>query len=118
MDWIARFQAAVRSGDPVAGLPLFSPGTASFGTRTNFASSSRELLEKQWSQIWARSHDFELHILKEVMLGPEHRLILCHFVNHTEINGRETERHGRATFILEKLQNDWLCIHSHFSEMV
>lgn len=116
--WLNAFQLAVRTGDPEAGRHLFADGVVSFGTRTNLASGIDELVSLQWHQIWDQSKGFELTPVLERAIGGG-KLLLCHFVNQTWNGEIYVERSGRATFVLEQdATGQWLCIHSHFSEMV
>lgn len=118
MEWIQQFVSAVRSGNPDSGRSLFATDVTAFGTRTNLAGNLNELVASQWETIWPISQEFDLQVLKSQSLGQNHHLVLCHFRNITIINNQPTPRSGRATFILEKLENHWICIHSHLSESV
>lgn len=118
MEWIQQFVSAVRSGNPDSGRYLFAPDVMAFGTRTNLAGNLNELVASQWETIWPISKEFNLQVLKSQSLGKNYHLLLCHFRNVTKIKNQPTLRHGRATFILEKRENQWICVHSHFSELV
>ena len=117
-EWIAKFVDAVRTGNPEVGKPLFAEDVTAFGTRTNLATDLAGLVSLQWTPIWPSSRDFSLQVIKSHPTGDNYYLVLCHFKNFTSNNELWIKRAGRATFLLQKRSQSWICVHSHFSEMV
>lgn len=117
--WAARFAAAVREGDIASGRRLFKEDVVGFGTRTRMMNGLDALVDHQWRHIWASTRNFDLD-LEQMDCGVSQSGDMAWLGLAWRSEGRGLDdawfsRHGRATFVLEKIANAWLCRHSHHS---
>jgi ketosteroid isomerase-like protein len=114
--WLEEYQKVIVSGVTDDALPLFAENATLFGTRVIWSKNLHEYAKKQWNPIWSKSKDFEFTEILTVsdFGGSAYCAVL--WKNTTKIDGEETERFGRATFVLEIQDDSLVAIHSHFSE--
>jgi ketosteroid isomerase-like protein len=119
VSWASHFAAAVRDGDISFGRDLFKEDVVGFGTRARLMNGLEELVDQQWRHIWAntRNFDFDLDQM-DWGLSQSGDLAWLGLTWSSEGHGLDAKwfsRHGRATFVLEKTADRWLCGHSHHS---
>jgi ketosteroid isomerase-like protein len=114
--WLEEYQAAIQSGDVEEGFPLFAENATLFGTRVNWSRYLPEYAKKQWHPIWSTSNNFVFSEILTISSFGESAYCAVLWKNTTKINGLETERFGRATFVLQIQDGNFVAIHSHFSE--
>jgi ketosteroid isomerase-like protein len=114
--WLEEYQTAIQSGDAEEGLPLFAENATLFGTRVNWSRYLPEYAKKQWQPIWSTSNSFEFTEILTISAFGESAYCAVLWKNITKLNGVETERFGRATFVLQIQDENFVAIHSHFSE--
>lgn len=117
IDWLKAFSAAVRARDYEAGKQLFAPEAMGFGTYGDRLNGLETLVEEQWRHIWeiTRGYDFDY---QNVQLGVNDQLAWAAATwtsQKQDTQGIWQTRPGRATFILEKRNGQWLAVHSHHS---
>lgn len=116
MDWIGRFEAAVRARDFAAGRALFAPDAVAFGTFAAAVAGLDNIEREQWRQIWPRIRDFTLDRSASVRAAGDAAWIAAGWSSEaTAPDGRPFRRPGRATFVLERRGGRWLAVHSHVS---
>ena len=114
--WLKQFESNVRNREYDIAFPLYAPNAVAFGTRVNHLSDMSEYAKNQWNNIWDKSRDFTfVDILNS---GHDGQLFFCStlWTNLTNIDGIETTRKGRASFVFQDGKDGLICIHSHFSE--
>ncbi len=114
--WLEEYQNAIRSGNGEEGLPLFAENATLFGTRVNWSKYAPEYAKKQWQPIWSASKDFEFTETLTIESFGESAYCAVLWKNNTTVEGHTVERFGRATFVLEIQGDQFVAIHSHFSE--
>lgn len=114
--WLEEYQEAIRSGNTETALPLFAENCVFFGTRVNWSRYLPEYAKKQWQLIWSASRDFEFTEVLNVSEFGESAYCAVLWKNTTKIDGKEIERFGRATFVFQIQGDQFVAIHSHFSE--
>ena len=116
MDWISRFQGAVRARDFATGRALFAPDAVAFGTFAAAVSGLDNIEREQWRQIWPRIRDFSLDRNATVRTAGDAAWIAAGWSSEAIApDGRPFRRPGRATFVLERRDGRWLAVHSHVS---
>lgn len=114
--WLADFAARVRDRDLEGGRLMFDPACVSFGTRTDVANSLDELIEDQWTPVWAATTGFHFIDSHVVSAGLEATAVAVRWTSIATIDGRT--RTGRATIVLRAdadATHGCLCVHTHFS---
>lgn|GEM_PF-1012248 len=117
VDWLKAFSAAVRAHDYDAGKQLFAPEAMGFGTYGDRLDGLETLVDQQWHTIWeiTRGYDFDYETIE---LGVNEHLgwaAATWTSQKQDDQGVWQTRPGRATFIFEKRDGQWLAVHSHHS---
>jgi ketosteroid isomerase-like protein len=115
--WLADFAQAVRARDIEKGRSLFAPDVVGFGTRTAFMAGLDALVEQQWRPIWNSTHGFCFQ-LDDVQAAIEGNLAwaAAPWTSWGIANdGKNFQRRGRATYVLQRRGSKWLAVHSHHS---
>lgn len=111
---LGRYCAAV---DYDAAEALFAEDVVSFGTKASVITQRRHLRRQQWEEIWGNIADFRLD-LEQIRAGGDER-VAWGMAPWTSTGFDETgasfDRPGRATVILERFDDAWLAVHTHFS---
>jgi len=114
--WLINFQNAIRSKDYLAALDLFDDEAIMFGTRINFSTALEEYAKNQWLQIWENSQNFTFTQVLKLLSAGELAWLATLWTNETNTGSGIEFRSGRATFVLQNQNGNWICVHSHFSE--
>ena len=119
-DWLLTWQFFVRNKDYHSAMHLFRGDVWSFGTVANSVSSLEGLVAYQWKVVWERSTDFTFD-METMKLFPSVNddlvVVAIQWFGKgiDERVGQSFGRRGRASIVLEKENERFLCIHSHFS---
>jgi ketosteroid isomerase-like protein len=117
--WALRFAKAVREGDIPTARHLFKDDVVGFGTRTRVMNGLNALVDQQWRHIWTTTRNFDFNLDQMdwgVSQGGD--LAWLGLTWSSEGLGLDVQwfsRHGRASFVLEKTSEGWVCGHSHHS---
>ena len=117
IDWLKAFSAAVRAHDYEGGKLLFAPEAIGFGTYGDRLDGLETLVEKQWHHIWeiTRGYDFDYDNVQCGVNGDLGWAAATWVSQKQDADGAWQNRPGRATFIFEKRNGQWLAVHSHHS---
>lgn len=115
--WLSQFSAAVRDLNYARGRELFAPDVIAYGTFSVMLEGLESLEANQWRHIWpaTRNFSFDLDTLKCNGSG---NMIWIAAVWHSQgltANKEWFDRYGRASFVLEQREGNWVAIHSHHS---
>jgi hypothetical protein len=120
IEWLNDFSESVREQDYLRGKSLFSDRVISFGSWTGAMSGIEELYEKQWSNVWPQTTDFEFNLEKANFLfdqssSPSQCAVTSLWSSQGTKNNETFSRTGRCTIILSKDGDAWKAVHTHFS---
>ena len=114
--WLEEYVSALNSGSVEDGLALFAENAVSFGTSVNWSRYIPEYARKHGEPIFGGSAEFEIsEVLSVVPMGESAFCAILWKDKSTE-GGSSTERTGRASFVLQIQDENFVAIHSHFSE--
>ena len=114
--WLEVFQAAVRGRDFAGGRTLFADDAVAFGTWARAVAGLDNIEREQWKNVWPRIRGFHFEEDTCVRTSGEHAWIAGSWSTEvTGPDGRQVQRPGRGTFVLERRGGRWLAVHSHFS---
>lgn len=114
--WLEEFAAAVRAVDYERGKTMFAPEVVGFGTYAGMRVGLDALVDGQWRNIWGVTRGFTFR-LDELHLGisGDQAWVAAPWDSEGQRDGAWLDRPGRATIILERRNEQWLAIHTHFS---
>ncbi len=116
-EWFEKLGKYCASVDYESARAIFAEDVLSFGTRADIVSGLAPLQLNQWEGIWPNIQDFKIN-LKTIHSGGDQRhawgVATWTSTGFLE-DGSSFERPGRATVILERRQDRWLSVHTHFS---
>ena len=117
VEWFEVLGKSCASVDYGSARPIFAEDVLSFGTRADIVSGLDPLQKNQWEGIWPNIRDFKINIGTIHSGGDEHHAWGVATWTSTGFNedGSSFNRPGRATVILERRQDRWLSVHTHFS---
>jgi ketosteroid isomerase-like protein len=115
--WLDAFAAAVRAADYRAGERLFAHDVAGFGTVAVMFHDLDTLVESQWKRVWGVTSGFRFHMEHAAWgVDGDHAWVAAPWTSQGRTrDGRTFDRHGRATYVLERRDGHWLAVHSHHS---
>jgi len=116
-EFFARMSQYCASVDFDSTEVLFAPDVVSFGTKADVVRGLRQLRSDQWEHIWPNIEGFEMQLDKMEGSADGHLAwgMLPWLSKGFDTNGNTFARPGRATAILERRNDRWLCVHTHFS---
>lgn len=114
-DWLRRFEAAVRASDFETGRTLFAPEAVAFGTRAEMVRGLDGIMAEQWLHVWPHIRDFRLGEAAVHAMGNLAWVALPWQTTRPGHDGAGAARRGRGTFVLERRDDGWRAVHSHFS---
>lgn len=117
--WLHKWQALINSGDLEKAKPLFADDVIAFGSLTAVMSGKADLVEQQWSSLWPRIKDFTFGYDSLHTFADEARRVVTAAMLWRSLGRRRDgswyERRGRATLVLRRESDGYVCVHSHFS---
>jgi ketosteroid isomerase-like protein len=116
-DWLVAFASAVRDVDYERGKSMFAEDVVGFGTYATMLDGLEKLVTGQWRNIWGVTRGFTFR-LEDLHCGVSGDLawIAVPWDSQGQMSdGSWFDRPGRATFVLERRDGQWLAIHSHLS---
>ncbi|WP_428409056.1 YybH family protein [Hyphococcus sp.] len=121
INWLKAWAAAIRENDLDAGRSLFAEDVSGFGTITLMTDGLDDLIERQWTRVWANTTGYDFDWDKvTARLSPDGLQAAVQALwasTGKDESGGDRAREGRATIILtrETKGDDWKCVHTHFS---
>lgn len=116
-NWFLELQACVCAVDYDRAERIFAPDVVGFGTYEGVARGLQTLRTAQWQNSWPNIRDFTFR-LNELHWGAERTLAwaICPW-DSTDFRPDDSRfaRPGRATVIMERRDERWLAVHTHFS---
>lgn len=96
---------------------MFAEDAFGFGTVAERAEDLDTLVNTQWRRVWlaTQGFDFNYDTLKHGGQDPIFWAAAQWSSFGLDKGGTETERRGRATFALQRIERSLLAVHSHFS---
>ena len=116
LTWLREFEAACRARDFDTGRLMFAQDAVAFGTWAMAVHGLDNIEREQWRNVWPRIRGFTFEPEPEVRADGDTAWIAAGWRSEaTGPDGMSFTRPGRATFILARRDNRWLCVHSHVS---
>ena len=117
--WLEAFAAAVRDADYDAGARLFAPDVVGFGTVGVLLSGRDALVASQWKRVWGVTSGFHFDMTRlTCCVRGDVAWLAVPWASRTGRGPADRgafDRHGRATYVLERRTGRWLAVHSHHS---
>lgn len=119
-NWLLEWQSFIRNKDYHSAMYLFSDAVFSFGTVSNSVTSLEGLIAYQWKVVWERTTDFtfDMETMRLFLSCNDDLVVVAIQWFGKGVDGRAGQsfsRRGRASIVLQKEDEKFLCIHSHFS---
>ena len=115
--WFALMERYCASVDYDGAEEIFAEDVVSFGTTMDIARGKKALREGQWESVWGSISNFKMDLGNVHAEGKGDRA--WGVVTWTSIgfdgNHQPFYRPGRATVALERRDDTWLAVHTHFS---
>ncbi len=117
VEWFEKLGKYCASVDYDSARAIFAADVLSFGTRADIVSGLEPLQSNQWEGIWPNIQDFKINLDTIHSGGDRHTAwgVATWTSTGFHDDGSSFERPGRATVILERRQDRWLSVHTHFS---
>jgi ketosteroid isomerase-like protein len=116
MDWLREFETACRDRDFASGRRLFAEDAVAFGTWATAVNGLANIEREQWRNVWPRIRNFRFEQRPAVQVAADSAWIASEWSSDaTGPDGQPFRRRGRATFVLARREDRWLCAHSHVS---
>jgi ketosteroid isomerase-like protein len=112
-EWLDQFVSAVRSDDIDAGRGLFADDVVGYGALTSRMLGLESLVAQQWRPTWARVAQWQVSEV-DLLFQRADLAVLAFCWQRLNNDDGETVS-GRATMVLQRMHDQWLCVHSHFS---
>lgn len=115
--WLQDFARCVRDRTYDAARPLFHPEVYSFGTVAFTASGLDDLVARQWREVWDFTEGFDFDYGQaRCWNGGGLVCIAIPWSSRGFLDdGGTFDRRGRCTVTLQRVQQDWKAVHTHFS---
>lgn len=119
LGWMIAFARCVRDVDYASAKPMVHPDVIAFGTHNDVITGLDNWISTQWDNVWPNTTDFEFVVAStHILLTLDHQqaVVIAPWTStgyHTD--GRSFDRPGRATMVLARSDDSWICIHSHMS---
>lgn len=119
LDWLDRFSACVRAVDYKAAYPFFHEQALAFGTHKRVLEGLWDWRDRQWDSVWPKTSGFTF-VAEEtrVLASPDGRMAVAITPwgsTGYHPDGTPFDRPGRASMVLLREGERWLCVHSHMS---
>jgi ketosteroid isomerase-like protein len=115
--WLDAFSEAVRDVDYETGKTLFAPDVVGFGTVGVLLHGLDTLMNSQWKRVWSVTSGFCFDM--DQVTACVHGNVAWVLVPWASRTGKADrgplDRKGRATYILERRNGQWLAVHTHHS---
>ena len=117
--WLDTFAEYVREVDYDSARSLFHPDVLAFGTHNNVISGLDQWVATQWDNVWPKTTDFRFDLERTSFLVSSDGAMVTIIAPWTSTgyyrDGKPFTRPGRATMLLSRNDDGWLCLHSHMS---
>jgi ketosteroid isomerase-like protein len=114
--WLRAFGTACRERDFDAGRRMFADDALAFGTWATAVAGLDNIVREQWRNVWPRIRRFRFEEPPTARASGDAAWVAASWASEaTGPDGQPFTRRGRATFVLERRDGRWLCVHSHVS---
>ncbi len=114
--WLRTFEAACRARDFAGGRRMFADDALAFGTWAMAVHGLANIEREQWRNVWPRIRGFRFEERPAGRAAGDTAWVAAAWSSEaTGPDGQPFTRQGRATFVLERREGRWLCVHSHVS---
>ena len=119
LSWLDEFAGYVRDVDYASAKPMFHAEVLAFGTHRDVISGLEQWVSAQWDKVWPNTSDFRFDLNATRVLiaddGSSATVVAPWNSSGYHSDGSSFERPGRATMVLHRIDDRWLCVHSHMS---
>ncbi|HEV8437987.1 MAG TPA: nuclear transport factor 2 family protein [Methylomirabilota bacterium] len=116
LGWLREFETTCRERDFAAGRRMFATDAVAFGTYASAVRGLDNIEREQWRNVWPRIREFRFEERPIIQGAGDVAWIAAQWsTTATAPDGRAFSRPGRGTFVLQRRDGRWLCVHSHFS---
>ncbi|MGH2560277.1 MAG: YybH family protein [Thermomicrobiales bacterium] len=116
--WLADMESCVRAVDYARARTIFAPDVVGFGSRGAMLIGLDALERDQWRQVWGVIRNFTFHV-EDLHCGSDGAVVVwlaCRWTSEAEgSSGNSTDRPGRMTAVLTRIDDRWVAIHTHHS---
>ena len=114
---VGKFSSAVRERNYERGRQLFAPEVFAFGTYSAALDGLEALEADPWRHIWSTTRNLIFDVQNMKCSGNDNLIwIAVLWQSQGQASHEEWfERRGRASFVIEHREGQWLAIHSHHS---
>jgi ketosteroid isomerase-like protein len=116
-EWFDALGTCCASEDYEGARGLIAEDVRSFGTKAEIVTGREKLEANQWRGIWPNIADFRFDLDTVVAEGEDGRAwgaVVWQSTGFDE-DGEPFDRPGRATVVLERREDAWVAVHTHFS---
>ena len=116
--WLHKWQALINQGDIDAARPLFADDVVAYGSLINTMEGKSDLVRRQWSAVWPRIKNFTFDLDHIHVFGKDGEQLVVVAVPWHSLGRRADgwyDRRGRASLVLRRTADGYVCQHSHFS---
>ncbi len=118
LSWLLAWQDEVQRQQFETASSRFASDVYSFGTVMTAVAGRDALMEHQWRAVWPRTRGFRFLPESVNTWGDEQQqVVAAQWVSEglNAADGTPFERLGRATIVLQRDDDRWLAVHTHFS---
>jgi ketosteroid isomerase-like protein len=116
--WLAEMESCVRSVDYGRARAIFAPDVVGFGSRGAMLIGLDALERNQWRRVWGAIRNFTFRAA-DLHCGTDDASLVwlaCPWTSEAlNPNGDATDRPGRMTAILRRIDDRWVAVHTHHS---
>jgi ketosteroid isomerase-like protein len=117
--WLETFAGYVREVDYASARPLFHPDVLAFGTHNDVIPGLDQWVSTQWDNVWPKTADFRFVLDQTSILASPDGTMATVIAPWTSTgyhpDGNPFTRPCRATMVISREGDNWLCVHSHMS---
>jgi ketosteroid isomerase-like protein len=114
--WLREWERLINADDQAAARAMFAPDVVGYGTLAEATAGIDELAQRQWALVWHRIRSFTFGPPDLVRVDGSLAVVALRWRSvGLGQDGKPFARSGRATLLLERAGEVWLCRHSHLS---
>jgi ketosteroid isomerase-like protein len=114
--WLEEYQKSVNEAPTEANLAFYAENATVFGLQVNWSRYVPEYARKGGEPLFGESSNFEFSEILTIDSFDETAFAAVLWKDQVQEGGKTRERFGRATFLIQIQDENFLAIHSHFSE--
>jgi hypothetical protein len=114
--WLEEYQKSVNEGPSDGNLAFYAENATVFGLKVNWSRYVPEYARKGGEPLFEGSSNFEFSEILTIDSFEETAFAAVLWKDRVQVSGAAKERFGRASFLLQIQGENFVAIHSHFSE--